>query len=270
MQATFTSELAKKSKVNDMARSVSINLQYRDATVYFIKGGYYCEIGVGDVSIDADGAPNAYGPQANAHDPDGCGLDSLTAACYPPGAADPLGQEDWKDILVPDPQHPVTPYLKPDGFYISKTSLCDDSKEADIEPGKFLDAATLPYVVMPQFWVEHLGMRLGDLCILNHTTLNKPVVAIVGDLCPFTERLGEMSIAAAVLLGGQNVSPRTGVDFPVKSTLRFVLFKDSRPDPLWPLTGERLQAMLPDLITQRLEGQPLANLKSLVVVNDTQ
>ena len=252
-----------------MAKAVSINIRYRDATVYFIKDGYYCQIGVGDVSIDADGAPNAYGPQANAADPDGCGLDSLTAACYPPGAADPLGQENWKDILVPDTQHPEVPYLKPDGFFISKTSLCDESK-TDVEPGKFLDAATLPYVVMPQFWVEHLGMQLGDLCILNHATFNKPVVAIVGDLCPFTERLGEMSIGAAVLLGGQNVSPRTGVDFPAKSLLQCVFLKGSRPDPLWPLTGERLQAMLPDLIARRLKGQPLANLKSLVVVNDTE
>jgi hypothetical protein len=220
-------------------------VMYRTTKVFFLQDGYACKIFEGKVAVDADGAPNAYGPASGSDDPDGCGLDSLTAACYPPGADDPLGQENWRDILVPDPKNPGVPYLKPDGFYISMTTLCDESKP-DIAPGKFIDASAVSYIVMPQFFVDHLGMKLGDLCVLVHDKIKKPVVAIVGDYCPFTEELGEMSIKTALNLGAGEASPREGTTFP-RGMISCRLFKNSAPKAIWPLTDENLQAMLPEL-----------------------
>jgi hypothetical protein len=244
-----------------------LRIQYRDQKVYFIPGGYYCEIDDKDISIDADGAPNAYGPQKGPGDHAGCGIDSLVNADYPPGQADPMGQEDWKTILVPDPDNPAVPYCKPDGFFISRTSLCDETK-SDLEPGKYLDATAVPYIVMPSFWLEQLGLQLGDLCLLNHTGIGNTVVAIIGDACPVTEPLGEVSVRCAVALGGKNVSPITGVDFPPGGKVQCVMLKGSRPDPIWPADDARLQALLPVLLREHLGSQPIAQIQALILKND--
>lgn len=224
-------------------RNNNLYVQYRSAKLHFMPDGYFCRITNGKVAIDADGAPNAYGPPQFAGDREGSGLDSLVNACYPPGAHDPLGQEDWRGILVADPSDPAKPFLKPDGYYISQTSLCDRSK-GDLEPDKFIDAAHCSYIVMPQFFISHLGMRLGDLCVLAHSGVGKPVVAIVGDTCPFIEELGEMSIRCASKLGGVDVSPRDGVTFP-RGQIVCRMLKHSAVELRWPLTDEFLQALLP-------------------------
>lgn len=242
-------------------------IQYRNQSVYFIPGGYYCEIDYKDISIDADGAPNAYGPQKGPDDHDGCGIDSLVNADYPPGQPDPLGHEDWKTILVPDPNDRAVPYCKPDGFFISRTSLCDETK-SDFEPGKYLDATAVSYIVMPRFWLEQLGLQMGDLCLLRHTGIGRTVVAIVGDVCPVTEPLGEISIRSAATLGGKNVSPRTGVDFPSGGKLQCIMLKGSRPDRIWPADDGRLQALLPALLRDRLGSRPIAQVRPLIVKND--
>lgn len=221
------------------------------------------------IQIDADGAPNAYGPARNARDHHGIGIDSLESACYPPGAADPLGQEDWQDILVPDPNDPTVPFLKPDGFYISKTTLADENK-ADIDEGKFLDATALPYIVMPQFWIDHMGMALGDLCVLIHSKVARPVVAIVGDFCPFIEDLGEMSVRTALAIGAHKASPRDGPLFPRGSILMRML-KGSLMENPWPLSEEKLQGMLPQLGTSYgFDPFDITSYQSGLVKVDTQ
>jgi hypothetical protein len=249
------------------ARLSGLFIQYRHQSVYVIPGGYYCEIDEKDIAIDADGAPNAYGPPTGPGDHDGSGIDSLTAANYPPGQDDPMGQEDWKTILVPDPANPQVPFRKPDGFFISRTSLCDETR-TDFEPGKFLDATAVSYIVMPSFWLDQLGLKLGDLCLLNHTGIGRVVVAIVGDVCPVTEPLGEISVRTAVNLGGQGVSPRTGVTFTPTGKIQCVMLKGSQPDALWPAADARLQALLPNLLRDRLGAKPIGEIAALVVKND--
>lgn len=223
---------------------------YRDQTIEFIDGGYFLRIPVKDIAIDADGAPDAYGPPRFDGDLDGCGTDTLKNAAYPTNAYDPIRKDDWHEILVPDPDDPNHPYKKQDGFYISKTSLCDESLESELAPGKFVDANRVSYAVMPQFWIDHLGMGLGDLCLLWHARLKQRTVAIVADICPDDEPLGEISIAAAACLGGKNVSPLTGVDFPGNGEVHCYLFKQSRPKLAWPLTNEFVQSF-----RQRLEAR---------------
>lgn len=219
---------------------------YRDVNVDFIDGGYFCRIPIADVAIDADGAPDAYGPPRFDGDRDGCGTDSLKHAGYPDNSEDPI-PDYWPDVLAPDPDDPLRPFLKDDGYFISKTSLFDDTLASDLTPGKFVDANHVSYFVMPRFWIDHLGVQLGDLCLLWHSTLQMRAVAIVADLCPVDEPLGEMSIAAARQLGGRDFSPLTGVDFPEANSILCYIFKGSRPRLEWPLTNDFVQSFLPDL-----------------------
>ena len=220
---------------------------YRDQSIDFIDRGYFLRIPVKDIAIDADGAPDAYGPPRFHGDLDGCGTDTLKNAAYPTAAYDPIRKDDWHDILVPDPDHPEQPYETADGFYLSKTSLCDESLESDLAPGKFVDANLVPYVVMPQFWIDQLGVRLGDLCLLWHARLKLKTVAIVADICPDDEPLGEISIAAAHAIGGKNVSPRTGVDLPGNGDVHCYIFKRPRPKLVWPLTNDFVQSFRAEL-----------------------
>lgn len=221
---------------------------YRRLTVDFIDGGYSCQIPLRDIAIDADGAPDAYGPSRFPGDRAGCGTDTLDHAGYPTSEFDPI-DDDWHDILVEDPHHPGQPIVK-NGFYISKTSLCNTAEPDDCVPGKYVDASQVAYMVMPQFWIDHLGVALGDLCLLWHTGIQRKIVAIVADICPADEPLGEMSIAAAVALGGANTSPLTGVDFPADGRIQCMVFKRSRPDLTWPLTNAFVQSFAPALIAR--------------------
>ncbi|MEO6218304.1 MAG: hypothetical protein ABIO86_19910 [Sphingomonas sp.] len=219
---------------------------YRNLAIDFIPGGYFCRIPVSDIAIDADGAPDAYGPARFEGDEHGCGTDSLINAGYPTNRKDPI-PDDWRNILVPDRINREKPFITDDGFYISKTSLYDHSIRNDRATGKFVDANVVSYIVMPQFWIDHLGIQLGDLCLLWHARLKRKTVAIVADTCPVDERLGEISIAAAKYLGGKNVSPRTGVDLPANGTVHCYIFKNSRPTLIWPLTNAFVQSFRTEL-----------------------
>jgi hypothetical protein len=77
---------------------------------------------------------------------------------------------------------------------------------------------------MPTFWVEHLGVALGDLCLLWHARLDQKVAAIVANTCPTAEPLGGISIAAAKRLAGKNVSSRKGGEFPASGTIHCYIF----------------------------------------------
>jgi hypothetical protein len=225
---------------------------YRGLAVDFFDGGYFCQIPVDAIAIDADGAPDAYGPPRFAGDLDGSGADTLKHAGYPTNLHDPI-PDDWHDILVAD-EHD-RPLVKDDGFFISKTSLQNPLVD-DHKPGKFVDASRVSYIVMPRFWIDHLGVRLGDLCLLWHARLKIRTVAIIADTCPVDEPLGEMSIAAARNIGGENVSPLTGLDLPPDGTVHCYIFKDSKPELVWPMTDAFVQSFQ-EALEARLQAQSI-------------
>jgi hypothetical protein len=74
-------------------------------------------------AVDADGAPNAYNPGDT-------GLDALANAGYP-------HTNWWKDVLVPDPDHPSKAYVQTDGefagYFVAMSSLRNPHGEA-IDP----------------------------------------------------------------------------------------------------------------------------------------
>lgn len=222
---------------------------YHGIEVGMFERGYFCRIPIKHVAIDADGASDAYGPRRTTKDRDGSGRDSLTSAGYPNADCDII-DDDWRNVLVQDLADGEKPFLKDDGYYISKTSLSDDNATSDATPGKYVDAAHVPYIVMPQLWLDRLGMQLGDLCLLWRAHGRRKVVAIVADTCPVDEPLGEMSIAAAEALGGTKVSPRDGVVFRGTEPISCVMFMGSRPDIKWPITNAFVQSFKNKLIKE--------------------
>ncbi len=123
----------------DRQRSREVPIwQLPDSQAFFFVSG---------MTIDADGAPNAYGP-------DDIGLDDLANAGVP---------THWDGIITDRDDNPLVqresdPFP---GYYISCTSLSDRGKEFT-DPTRYVDAAKVPYVVLPSDLADPGGARLGD------------------------------------------------------------------------------------------------------------
>lgn len=134
------------------------------------------------MTIDADGAPNAYHP-------DNIGLDDLINAGTP---------AHWDGIMTngegqPIVQGPNDPYP---GYYVSCTSLSDRTKAAS-DPTRYVDATKIPYVVLPRWVADQGGARLGDFVYVVNLANGKSSYAIFADI----GTLGEGSVALANNLG---------------------------------------------------------------------
>lgn len=130
------------------------------------------------MTIDADGAPNAYSP-------DNTGLDDLSNAGEP---------GHWDGIVAdrggePYVQGADDPYP---GFYVSQTALADWSK-ARTDPARYIDASKIPYIVLPGELSRQVGARLGDFALV----VNRRNGAIAGAIFADIGTLGEGSIALA-------------------------------------------------------------------------
>ncbi len=143
------------------------------------------------MTIDADGAPNAYNA-ANT------GLDDLSNA----------GDSRHWDGLVADESG--TPFIQgPDdpfpGYYVSCTSLTDRTKSIN-DPSRYVDASKIPYVVLPGDLAREGGAHLGDFVAVFNTRNGKFSYAIFADI----GTLGEGSIALAENLGISSDARRGG------------------------------------------------------------
>ncbi len=176
------------------------------------------------MAVDADGAPNAYHP-------DNIGLDYLANAGYP-------DKSWWKDVLVPDPVDPEKAYVQPTGPYagylVSKTALIDASK-ADTDPARYVDAGAIPYLVYPGSFYRMTGTgRLGDLGFAVNLSTGDTSPFVVADIGPSRAELGEVSIALAEGLGGDDPNPRNGAGMP-RGKMLYVVFPYSSRTHRWPL-----------------------------------
>jgi hypothetical protein len=146
---------------------------------------------VSDMTIDADGAPNAYNP-------DNTGLDELSNAGTP---------RHWNGIITDHDGNPIIqqgndPFP---GYYISCTSLSDKSKQFT-DPTAYVDASKIPYVVLPQSVAARGGARLGDFAVVMNLRNGKSSFAIYADV----GTLGEGSVALADALGIRSDARRGG------------------------------------------------------------
>lgn len=145
-------------------------------------GNYPAFFFTSGMTIDADGAPNAYNPENTGLD------DNLNAG--QPGHWDGIVQDEDGNPVVQGPNDPFP------GYYISCTSLFDRTKR-NLDPARFVDSTQIPYVALPGDLAEQSGARLGDLAVVFSERTGKFSYAIFADI----GTLGEGSIALADNLG---------------------------------------------------------------------
>jgi Fungal chitosanase of glycosyl hydrolase group 75 len=136
---------------------------------------------VSGMTIDADGAPNAYNPSDT-------GLDELANAGAP---------AHWEGIITDRDGNPLIQESSDPfpGYYISCTSLSDETKKFT-DPTRYVDASKIPYVVLPHDVADHGGARLGDFAVVMNRRNGKSSFAIYADI----GTLGEGSVALAEAL----------------------------------------------------------------------
>ncbi len=149
------------------------------------------------LAVDADGALRAYHPNNRL------GLDTVEHAGHPGNwwalatdTGEPSGRPVVQGKCDPAP-----------GYYVSMTSLFDATNPNERDPRRFVDAARIPYVVLPPVGLKHA--KLGDFATVVNLQNGKVVGAIVADESAPELEMGEGSIALAVALGIDS-NPRTG------------------------------------------------------------
>ncbi len=137
---------------------------------------------ISGMAIDADGAPNAYNS-------DDTGLDELANAGEP---------AHWNGIVTDRHGNPLIQQEKDPfpGYYVSCTSLSDETRQFT-DPRGYVNASTIPYVVLPQEVADRGGARLGDFAVVMNLRNGKSSFAIYADI----GTLGEGSVALADALG---------------------------------------------------------------------
>jgi hypothetical protein len=141
------------------------------------------------MAIDADGAYRAYHPNNRL------GLDSIEHAGHPGdwwALATDTGNPDGRPVI--QGKNDPAP-----GYYVSMTALYDSRIEDEHNPRRFVDAATIPYVVLPPEGLKRA--KLGDFATVVNLENGKVAGAIVADESAPELPMGEGSIALANLLG---------------------------------------------------------------------
>ncbi|MDZ7956156.1 glycoside hydrolase family 75 protein [Nostoc sp. DedQUE09] len=148
------------------------------------ESAFFYEAGM---SINADGAPNAYHPADK-------GIDFLANAGSP---------GNWWALAVdkngnPFIQGSTDPFP---GYYISTTALFD-SEFVNQDPRRYVDSAKIPYIVLPGNgdFRKATGVKLGDFAVVYNTNNEKLAFAIYADVGP-KNQIGEGSIALSQALG---------------------------------------------------------------------
>lgn len=163
------------------------------------------------MAIDADGAYRAYHPNHRL------GLDSIGHAGYPGNwwaLATDTGKLNGRPVIqTRDDPAP--------GYYVSMTALYDSSIEDERNPRRFVDAASVPYVVLPPKGFQHA--KLGDFATIVNLENGKVAGGIVADESAPELPMGEGSMALAEMLGIDS-NPRTGG---IKRGVAYVIYPDS-------------------------------------------
>jgi hypothetical protein len=149
------------------------------------------------LAVDADGAYRAYHPNNRL------GLDTIEDAGHPGNwwaLATDTGNRNGRPVIQgKDDPAP--------GYYVSMTSLYDSRITDEHNPRRFVDAASVPYVVLPPEGFKHA--KLGDFATVLNLQNGKLASAIVADESAPGLPMGEGSMALAKMLGIDS-DPRTG------------------------------------------------------------
>ena len=191
-----------------VSKRINLDTKKRTVPITQISGAVLFESGL---AVDADGAPNAYGPHNR-------GLDLMANA---------RGRNGWAGVLADKHGRPVLqkhgPYR---GYYVSTTSLEDASVKSDVNPRKYVDARKIPYIVLPAAVARKFDIRLGDFAVVFNQSNGRFAYAIYADGGP-PGKLGEGSIALAKALE-LPANPRGGA---VEDGVSFLVFPGSGRGP---------------------------------------
>ncbi len=149
------------------------------------------------LAVDADGAFRAYHPNNSL------GLDTIEHAGRP---------GNWWALATDTAKLSGHPVLQDKndpapGYYVSMTSLFDSENPNERDPRRFVDAASIPYVVLPPKGFRRV--KLGDLAMVINLHNREMSAAIVADESAPDLPMGEGSMALANALGIDS-NPRTG------------------------------------------------------------
>lgn len=153
--------------------------------------------------IDGDGA-NGQNGKKPAYNDTNTGLDFLANGGMKIENGQVVGAQDFfKDVVVVENGRPK---VFPGGVIVSMTAYKVQG-EPENTPNRYLDAATIPYVVVPPVVIQKtVGVVRG--CRARVSFNGKSVEAMVGDVGP-SKKVGEISIATADALGIPS-SPKSG------------------------------------------------------------
>lgn len=165
-----------------LAQPDTFSLKNKDLDVLTADGAILFTSGM---TIDADGAPNAYGP----HDR---GLDYNANA---------RGKHGWVALVTNEDGRPVIQKRGPyRGYYVSTTSLQQSNVSDERNPRRYIDATRIPYIALPRNFADDYNIHLGDLALVTNHANGRHAYAIFADVGP-KGRIGEGSIALAKALG---------------------------------------------------------------------
>jgi hypothetical protein len=151
----------------------------------------------GGGAVDADGANGQNGKQFS-YRKDDTGLDALANAGYP--------NKSWRDVLI-EKDHTGQPTDDGNGNWYSSTAYAWKGRPLET---RYVDAADVPYVVVnPIVRAKAKGVVIG--CKASVTYKGKTIDAVVADVSGGSD-IGEMSIAAAEMLGIPSSPRHGGVD----------------------------------------------------------
>ena len=123
------------------------------------------------MSVDVDGAPNAYGPDNKK------ALDYELAAhvgAKKSGAIVGYLIDKRGNPIIQGKSDPAP------GFYISTTGYVDVKNNNKFDPRRYVNAAEINYTVLADS-AKKKGVKTGDFCVVHSVKNNKTVFAIVGD-----------------------------------------------------------------------------------------
>lgn len=243
---------AKVVKVKTIADGVTIFKLENGEAVFFTS----------DLDVDADGCPMAYGPGNSGLDHNGNAQDPVSSGVWNPrvlvldGAKQPVAQK------AGDPAP---------GFFVCKSSLQDTSKAVS-DPLRYVDALTIPFIVLPGGTAG--PAKNGDAALVIDTKTGIRVKCLVADGGP-SGKTGEASIQVVGILAdgltpkqivaaakkdklkGLNCNPRNGgLNGPGDRHFRYIVFPNT--GMTWPQTVASIEARVDGALAALTPAQVLA------------
>ena len=181
-------------------------------------------------AICVDGAPDAYGPNNSGTD--------LTSSG---------GREGyWWGVVTDNGKSNGKPLIKEDGLYIATTAYVYSNQPDNVQK-RYVNANIVPFSVLSDETMNAIlqlnksdntvpVITMGDLIYVYNGKTNKGVWTALLEKRNADDRIGEVSLAAAKVLGIENVNPRTGgQDLDVhndSNNISFIVYPNTSPIPL--------------------------------------